>query len=187
LDIDAGGAGDDAAPVSLAELLVVLATSALVGAAAFTLLDEGHRASAFGAARAESQQSARVALARLAGEIRVAGRGGRGFDAVAVAGPDTIVLQQDLDGDGLVTAHGERVTWRLAGSVLRRDAGGGAQPIVNGVSALALSYFDAGGAPTTSAAAVRTVEIVLVTRADRAGPGAVVTTVLTTRVRVRNR
>ena len=173
--------------MSLAELLVALVTFGLVAAAAFTLLDEGQRAWAFGVARAETQQSARVALARLTGEIRAAGRGGRGFDAVAVAAPDTIMLQQDLDGDGVIAARGERVTWRLAGTILRRDAGGGAQPIVNGVHALALTYFDAAGAPTTAPAEVRSVEIVLVTRPDYTVPGSTVSTVLTTRVRLRNR
>ncbi len=187
MDVDAGGAGDDAARVSLADLLVALATFALVAVAALTLLDAGQRAYAFGAARAEAQQSARVALARLAGEIRGAGRGGGGFDAVAVAGADRIVLQQDLDGDGVIAANGERVTWRLAGTILRRDAGGGAQPIVNGVSALALTYFDAVGAPTASPAAVRAVEIVLAPRPDRAAPGSTAATVLTTRARIRNR
>ena len=168
--------------MSLAELLVALVTFGLVAAAAFTLLDEGQRAWAFGVARAETQQSARVALARLTGEIRAAGRGGRGFDAVAVAAPDTIMLQQDLDGDGVIAARGERVTWRLAGTILRRDAGGGAQPIVNGVHALALTYFDAVGAPTAAPAEVRSVEIVLVTRPDYSVPGSTVSTALTTRV-----
>jgi len=190
LDIDAGSVAADAARVSLADLLVALATFGLVAAAAFTLLDEGQRAWAFGAARAEAQQNGRAALARLAGEIRNAGRGGHGFAAVAVAEPAEIVLQQDLDGDGIIFANGERVRWRLAGAILRRDAGGGAQPIVNGVRALTLTYFDAAGAPTTTPAAVRAVEIVLVTRPDSSVPGAAASTasiVLTTGVRLRNR
>jgi type II secretory pathway component PulJ len=173
--------------VTLAELLVALVTFGLVAAAAITLLDEGQRAWAFGAARAETQQSARVALARLAGEIRVAGRGGHGFDAVALAAPEAIVLQQDLDGDGLIATNGERVTWRLAGTTLRRDAGGGLQPIVNGVRSLRLTYFDADGAPTASPAEVRSVEIALATRPDYSGVSSNASTVLTTRVRLRNR
>lgn len=187
MDIDAGGVGDDAARVSLAELLVALVIFALAAAAAFTLLDEGQRAWAFGAARAETQQSARIALARLAAEIRGAGRGGRGFDAVALAAPDAIVLQQDLDGDGAIAVNGERVTWRLVGSVLRRDAGGGLQPIINGVGRLTLTYFDAAGAPTLSPPDVRSVEIALVTRPDYSVIRSTASTVLTTRVRLRNR
>jgi len=81
-------------------------------------------------ARRDPAERAR-GLARLTAEIRGAGRGGHGFDAVAVAAPEQIALQQDLDGDGVIAARGERVTWRLAGTILRRDAGGGAQPIIN--------------------------------------------------------
>src|SRR2546430_1311610 len=135
LDIDAGSVADDAARVTLAELLVALVTFGLVAAAVVTLLDEGQRAWAYGAARAETQQSARVVMARLTAEIRGAGRGGQGFDAVAVAAPEQIVLQQDLDGDGVIAARGERGTWRLAGAILRRGAGGGAQPVIKGARA----------------------------------------------------
>ena len=187
MDVDAGGVAADAAGVSLADLLVATAILALVGAAAFTLLDEGQRAWAYGIARAETQQSARVALARLATEIRLAGRGVGAFDALAVAAPDAIVLQQDLDGDGAIAINGERVTWQLVGTVLRRDAGAGLQPIVNGVARLTLTYFDAGGAPTAVPGAVRSVEIVLATRPDYSVVGSKVSTVLTTRVRLRNR
>lgn len=187
MDVDAGGVAGDAARVSLAELLVALVIFALVGAAAFTLLDEGQRAWAFGAARAETQQSARVALARLATEIRLAGRGTGSFDAVALAAPDAIVLQQDVDGDGVIAINGERVTWRLVGTVLRRDAGAGLQPIVNGVGRLTLTYFDAGSVPTATPADVRSVEIVLATRPDYSVVGSNVSTVFTTRVRLRNR
>jgi hypothetical protein len=174
LDVDAGGVADDAARVSLADLLVAVAIFALVGTVAVTLLDEGQRAWAFGIARAETQQSARVALARLAAEIRLAGRGIGAFDAVALAAPDAIVLQQDLDGDGVIAINGERVTWRL-------------QPIVNGVARLALTYFDASGAPTATPGAVRSVEIMLATRPDYSVVSSNVSTVVTTRVRLRNR
>jgi type II secretory pathway component PulJ len=187
LDIDAGSAGDDAARVTLAELLVALAGFALAAAAALTVLESGQRAWAFGAARVEAQQSGRAALDRLAAEIRNAGYGGTAFDAVTVAGRETIVLQHDLDGDGRIGPTRERVTWRLAGSILRRDAGGGAQPVINGVSAFALTYFDGAGAPTTIPAAVRLVEIVLVTRPEYSVPGSTVATVWSTRARIRNR
>src|SRR5207249_1638654 len=164
LDIDAGSVADDAARVTLAELLVALVTFGLVAAAVVTLLDEGQRAWAYGAARAETQQSARVAMARLTAEIRGAGRGAQGFAAVAVAAPEQIVLQQDLDGDGVIAARGERVTWRLDGAILRREAGGGAPPTNNRVRPLTPTYLDAPGRPPPSPAEVRTVESVLVPR-----------------------
>ena len=187
MHVDAGSVVAHAARVSVAELLVALAIFALVGLAAFALLDAGERAWTVGSARAATQETARVALARLAGEIRLAGHGGRGFDAVAVAAADSIVLQQDLNGDGAIAANGERVTWRLVDSVLRRDAGGGLQPIVNGVGAFALSYFDAEGRPTTVPSAVRHVEIVIVTKPDVSPPLIGASTVLGTGASLRNR
>jgi len=176
----------EAAIVTLAELLVGVALSGLLAAAALGLLEQGQRAWAMGAARAESQQTARVALTRLAADVRTAGFGGDAFDAVAVAEADRIVLQHDLDGDGAIAATGERVTWRLAGSILRRDAGGGAQPIANGVRRLALRYLDAHGVPTSVPREVRSVVVALTTAPDGSAGGGPAATV-STRVRLRNR
>jgi hypothetical protein len=172
--------------VTLTELLVSLALVGVLAAAALGVLEQGQRAWATGAARVESQQSARVALARLVADVRAAGFGGDGFDAVAVAEPERIVLQQDWDGDGAIAATGERVIWRLAGSILRRDAGGGAQPIVNGVRAFELRYFDARGVVTAVPHDVRSVVVALTTVPDGAAT-AVGTATVSTRIRLRNR
>jgi prepilin-type N-terminal cleavage/methylation domain-containing protein len=56
--------------MTLTELLVTLALVGLVSMAALGLLEQGQRAWTIGAARAESQQSARVALARLVADVR---------------------------------------------------------------------------------------------------------------------
>jgi type II secretory pathway component PulJ len=172
--------------MTLTELLVTLVLVGVLSIAALTVLEQGQRAWATGAARAESQQSARVALARLVADVRAAGFGGTGFDAVALAEPERIVLQQDLDADGAISTGGERVTWRLAGAILRRDAGGGAQPIVNGVRALELRYFDARGVATTVPQDVRTVTVVLATAPDGAS-AATPSITMSTRIRLRNR
>jgi type II secretory pathway component PulJ len=172
--------------MTLTELLVTLVLVGVLSIAALTVLEQGQRAWTTGAARAESQQSARVALARLVADVRAAGFGGTGFDAVALAEPERIVLQQDLNADGAITASGERVTWRLAGAILRRDAGGGAQPVVNGVRALELRYFDARGVATTVPPDVRTITVVLATTPDGAS-AATPSITMSTRIRLRNR
>ena len=172
--------------MTLTEILVTLALTGVLAAATLGVLEQGQRAWAIGAARVESQQSARVALARLVADIRAAGFGGDAFDAVAVAEAERIVLQHDLDGDGAIATAGERVTWRLAGSILRRDAGGGAQPIVNGVRALALSYFDAHGVVTAVPRDVRSIAVTLTTAPD-VGTADAATATVSTRVRLRNR
>ncbi|HXG15799.1 MAG TPA: hypothetical protein VNK50_06090 [Calidithermus sp.] len=175
--------------MSLADLLVSLAVLGLLLGGLLGVLDEGQRLHAFSAARIESQQSARVALERMAREIRQAGRGraGADFPALSVAEPIRLVLHFDLDGDGVIAGNGETVTWLLQGRVLRRDAGGGAQPVINGVRTLRFTYFDDAGAPTTDPGAVRAVGIELVTEPDLVTARRRAQAHASTLVRLRNR
>ena len=187
LDIDASHADTDAGRVHLVEVLVALALTGLVLSGTVTLLAHGQGAYARGAARVESQQAARVALLRMARELRQAGASGGSLPPIAVAEPARVVIQHDADGDGAASGRGETVTWQLTAGVLRRNAGAGAQPIVNGVRALTLSYFDADSRPTTVPTAVRTVVIALTTEPERPGAGGAALTHLTTEDRLRNR
>jgi len=171
--------------VRLAEILVALAVLGLTLAGTLTALESGLRAYSIGAARVESQQSARVAVERLVRDIRGAGRGPGSAAAVSVAEPGRLVLHHDLDGDGAASALGETVTWRLDGTVLRRDAGGGAQPIVRGVSGFRLDYLGADSLPTQAADRVRTVVVTLTIETGRGIERAAAT--FATSVRLRNR
>ena len=171
----------------LVELLVALALTGLVLSGTVTVLAHGHGAYARGAARAESLQTARVALLRMARELRQAGAPGGSLPPIAVAEPARVVIQHDADGDGTASGRGETVTWQFTAGVLRRNAGGGAQPIVNGVRALTFSYFDVDSRPTTVPAAVRTVVIALTTEPEHPGAGGAALTNFTTEVRLRNR
>ena len=172
----------------LADLLVAVAVLGLLMSANFALLDQGQRAYRTGAARVESQQSARIALTRIVRDIRTAGSAPDtpAFAAISVAEPARLVLHRDIDGDNAIADPRETVTWRLDGTILRRDAGGGAQPIINGAQALAFEYFDGDDAPTASPADVRSVRVTLTTGAFGV-PGTGVRTTLSTQVRLRNR
>src|SRR5262249_44785346 len=123
----------------------------------------GLRAYRWGSARVEAQQSARVALERLAKELRDAGYDPRaaGIEAIVAAEPARVTFQRDLDGDGVVgeTSEGGAVLLRAGDSVLRRDAGAGAQPIATDVRRFALTYFDQAGLPTTDPAAVASIQV----------------------------
>jgi type II secretory pathway component PulJ len=171
--------------VHLADVLTATAIAGVLLSAALTVFAQGQRAYVHGVARVESQQNARVALARMAREIRQAGS--PRLAPIAVAEPARIVVQHDLDGDGAAAARGETVTWLLSAGVLRRNAGGGAQPIINGVRALAFTYLDSAGNPTAAPAAVRVVVISLTTEPERPGAGGATQTKLVTEVRLRNR
>jgi len=154
-------AGTDQGGWSLAELLVVVAVLGLVMAGLFMLLVSTIQSYAYGAARVEAQQAARFGLDRMARELREAGFDpkGAGFPAIAVAEPTRVVLQHDLNGNGVIDPTRDRVTYLLRDSVLRRDAGGGAQPLVEGVRSLRLTYYDRAGVETTRAAHVTSVRI----------------------------
>ena len=192
LDIDATCTSFDAARVLLHEMLVAIAVGGAVLAATYAALEQGLRTHAIGAARVESQQSARAALNRLAREIRFTGISSTpDLPAIVIAEPSRIVLASDFDGDGASLGRGEQITWQLVGSVLRRNGGtgAGAQPVTNGVRAFDLRYFDVDGMPTTDVTAVRMVEIALVTvpagPPSSLAPG--VSTQVATKVRLRNR
>ena len=176
--------------MTLADLLVAMAVLGLVLGGIIVTLEQGHQAWSVGAARVEAQQSARVALTWLAAELRGAGQGSAApRPAFAVIEPTRVVLLVDRNHDGVIAGAGETITWRLDRDILRRDAGGGAQPVINGVRALALRYFDDAGRSTSDPRSVRTVHVTLTTRADhsRSMAGAGLGATLTTEVRLRNR
>ncbi|MBI2218821.1 MAG: hypothetical protein HYU51_16165 [Candidatus Rokubacteria bacterium] len=173
--------------MTLTDLLVSVAVLGLLMTANLTVLQAGSRAWETGAARVEAQENARVALTRMARDIKTAGAGAAAtFAAVTVAEPARIVFHRDENDDRVIAGTRETITWKLDAGILRRDAGGGAQPIVNGVRALAIRYFDAAGAPAAVPEDVRSVEITLTTEpVSVVGTG--VRTTVSTRVRLRNR
>jgi type IV pilus assembly protein PilW len=148
---------------SLVDLLVALAVGGGLMASTLTLLHLVLRAWVWGAARVDAQQSARYAVERMASELREAGYDPTvaGIAPVVLAEPARVVFQRDFNGNGVVDPTRERVTYLLrpGETILRRDAGGGAQPVVEQVRAFRLTYLDRAGAETTDAAAVTAVRI----------------------------
>src|SRR3990170_4790935 len=65
-----------------------------------------------------------------------------------------------------------------------RTAGGGAQPLIDDVERLAITYLDAEGRPTRVPGEIRSVLVAVTTGPQKAGTGAVT---MTTQVRFRNR
>jgi hypothetical protein len=154
------------------------------------LLHHGQQVYLVGAARVEAQQGLRLALERLAAEVRGAGfaRGPAAFSAIGVAEPTRLTIQHDLNGDGVIRGAGETITYLLRGTTLRRDAGGGAQPVLDHVRHLRFAYLDGDRRPTTSPEAVRSVSITLaVGPATAVGGMAPPWATAATEVRVRNR
>ena len=177
---------------TLVELLVSLAVIGLVLAATFSVLYQSQQAYLLGVAGLEAQQSARVALERMAREIQAAGFDPTGarFPAIVNPTPTSLTIQRDLNRNGVIDASGETVTYLLRDTTLRRNAGGGAQPVIEGVRELAFAYLDADGVPTTVPDRIRSVEIRLVvgpTALWRVPVSRALAVTMHTQVRLRNR
>lgn len=177
---------DGSTGFALAELLVVLAVAGLILLALTGLLQQGGQAYLDGTARLEAQQDARVALERLGRELREAGIDpqGTGFPPLVNPTATGFTIQNDLNGDGVIAGNRERITYSLTGRTLRRNAGGGAQPLIDDVEALTFTYLDADGRPTRVPGEIRSVLIALTTGPQKPRAGAVT---MTTQVRFRNR
>lgn len=177
---------------TLTEFLVSLAVVGVVLATVLSLLIQGQQSYLVGTARVEAQQSARVAMERMAKEIRAAGYDptASGFPAIVNQTETSLTLQNDWNGDGVIGGSGEVVVYLLRGRTLRRNAGGGAQPIAEGFESLRFVYRDAAGRPTTDSAAIRTVEVSITTLSEQSGAswstGRVGVSMITS-VRLRNR
>jgi len=177
---------DGSTGFALVELLVVLAVAGLVLLALTGLLQQGGQAYLAGTTRLEAQQSARVALERLGRELRGAGIDprGTGFPPLVNPTPTGFTIQNDLNGDGVVAGNPERITYSLTGRTLRRNAGGGAQPLIDDVEALAFAYLDSEGRRARVPGEIRSVLIAITTGPEKPGTGGVT---MTTQVRFRNR
>ncbi len=179
------GAWRNVSGITLVDLLVSLAIMGLVLAGVFGVLHGSLKAYGWGVGRVDAQQAARLALDRMVTELREAGYDpkGAGIEPVTVATPSSVTFQRDLNGNGIIDATRERVTFvlRPGESVLRRDAGGGAQPIINGVRRFSLTYLDGAGLPTVDPSRVAFVRIRV--EVGLTGP----TAVMLTDVLIRNR
>lgn len=173
---------------TLAEVLVVTAVLGLLVAGILSLLETGVRGYVWGAARVEAQQSARIGLERMTKELRDAGYDptGAGLAAVVIAEPERVVFQRDLNGNGAIDPTSERVTFLLRPGerILRREAGGGAQPLVEGVRRFRLQYFDRARVPTADPARVALIRMSLETGRPGLGPAVFMETEVALRNRV---
>jgi prepilin-type N-terminal cleavage/methylation domain-containing protein len=169
---------------TLAEMLVSLAVLGLALASVATLHQSGLQAYVTGSNRVEVQQNARVALERMAREIREA-------QALTNQTASQLTIQTDWNGNGVIgealavmvdgVLRGEQVTYRLNGAALERQESGidaAFMTLIGGVEQLTLTYPSA-----------KTVSITIRTRTEEnvaAGSPADTKSQVTTTVRLRN-
>jgi len=148
---------------TLVDLLVGLVLTGMLALAIFGIYQVSQNSYAAGTSRAEVQENGRIALERVAGELRGAGYdplfSGNFQGLTAMAAAD-VTFTTDLDGDGVLDPS-ETVRYYVAGGALRRSAGGVDEPLIDGAQTLTFTYLDSSNAPTATIASVRSITIQL--------------------------
>ena len=134
---------------TLTELLVVVAIVGLVLAGVFTLQLQAQWAYMMGAARVETQQTARLALERFMDELRLASAVTNAPSCDNAANGGTSL---SFTWTSPVSAATETVTYALSGTNLQRTDTSGAQTLIGGVQTLNIWCFLSDGVTLTATA-----------------------------------
>lgn len=167
------GRGRSARGFTLIELLVVLAIQGILLAAVATSFTGQLTAYDLQEQISAMQQNARAAMTMVIRETRTAGYdpAGAGFAGLTYD-PARLVIAADRNGDGDLSDPNERIVYfhDSAGLKLRRDTGGGGQPLAEDIQGFAVEYLDAAGNATTVAARIRKIRISLTARTSKRDP-----------------
>ena len=153
---------------SLAELLVACAMVGIVLAGVFVALQQGENAFMFGTGKVEVQQNARVAVDRMARDLRLG-------STITAANATSITFSYIEDNAGAPQTF--TVTYSVAGTNLQRNQTAPVaanETLIGGVNFLGLTYYNAANvllaaAPTVSE--IRVVDIRLITQPQATGLG----------------
>ena len=143
---------------SAVELLAAMAGTLLLLGTVYGLLATGGRLLLRAAVRLEADDVVATALEAFAFDIRRTGwdPAAAGIEGLAVAAADTLTLEADLDGNGVIDPESEeRVRWSCLQNPprLARIVGTQSMPLANSVLACGFSFFDAHGRALTVAPA----------------------------------
>jgi prepilin-type N-terminal cleavage/methylation domain-containing protein len=190
---------------TLPELLIATVVLALVMGGLMTMLMSGQRGYARGVNQVEAQQAVRMAIARMAQEIRESGYNPREVPAISTftaASATSFAIQNDWNGNGVIETgitvndpvkgfpRGERVTYTVTGTTLTRQESavdGAPLVLIGGLQAMTFSYRDAADAVTATPANIRSI-VITATVGEQSSPSVLdhVGVQMQVRVRVRN-
>lgn len=158
---------------TLIELLVVLSIQGILLAAAVTSFTGQITAYDLQEQLNAMQQTARAAMTLVIREARTAGYDPAGAGVTGLAyHPTRLIIAADHNGDGDVSDANERVVYfHDSGRMqLKRDTGGGGQPVAEDVQDFTVEYLDAAGNAATVAAEIRRVRITVTARTGKRDP-----------------
>ncbi len=158
---------------TLIELLVVLSIQGILLAAVVTSFTGQLTTHDLQEQLNAMQQNARAAMTLVIRDARTAGYDPADAGVTGlVYDPDRLIITADHNGDGDLSDSNERVVYfhdsnRL---VLRRDTGGGGQPLAEDVQGFTVEFLDAAGNATTVTSRIRQLRISVTTRTGKRDP-----------------
>ena len=158
---------------TLIELLVVLAIQGILLAAVLVSFTGQITAYDLQGQLNAMQQNARAAMTLVIREARTAGYdpAGAGFTGLTYH-PTRLIIAADHNGDGDLSDANERVVYfhDTGRRQLKRDTGGGGQPLAEDVQGFTVEHLDAAGNATTVAGAIRRIRITVTARTSKRDP-----------------
>jgi len=162
---------------TLIESLIALAVGTVLLTSIYNFYISQRKVHAVREQIAEMQQNARIGMALMTRELRMAGYNPTGISSPKVgiieAGPHTMRVTRDVDGDGVI-AGDEDVTYVLYDSgsdgdldLSRKPGGGQNNPVAENIQSLDFVYTLADGSTTstpTNLSQIRTIHITLTAR-----------------------
>lgn len=166
---------------SLTEVLIALALGLLSVAAVLHIYLTYTRFTVVQDDYVELTQTVRAALDMMAREVRIAGYDPRGVNRDddpsndfpgLVVDPERLLIQADLNGNGAIADANEQIVylWDPDTQTLRRDTGGGHQPVADHIQSFTFEYLDTQGAPAASSADIAAVVLALEGRTAHPDP-----------------
>jgi len=179
---------------TLVEILVAMLSASILLAAVvglFTILKKSYTKQTVAA---DVQQVVRAGIDFMAENIRMAGLDPAGTGLFGIEDPpgsDSIDFTGDmnlngaLDNPSVAPDPPERISYYLDGNQVKQSANGSVDALVDNVTDLTFTYFDADDLPTAVAGDIRAVQISM-TVAEPAGAGGTLQRTYKTRVKCRN-
>lgn len=162
---------------TLIELVIGLAITMILMGIAISIFNVQRKSYSMQEQVTEMQQTVRTAMDMMVREIRMAGYDPTNAGFVGIATNTTTLLRilSDLDGNGTTNGSYEDITFRYYDAndatyprQIKRDIGGGFQPLAENMDGCNFLYYDANGIETTTASSIRQIRITLTGRTTNA-------------------
>ena len=166
---------------TLIEIMIALALSVVTVGAIYTIYLNQVKSQVVRDDKLDMQQHVRAAMDLIVHELKMAGYDPRQVNQDAKLGndfygityhPKELVIKADLNGNGTLTDSNETIRFShdRATFTLRRDTGGGRQPLVEHIEKFSMRYLNQDGQATTDSKQIRQIELTIKARTENPDP-----------------